>query len=181
LRNSLRKHLMIFNASIDGGPKRMIEMIERIIKKIIIITHKYVNFKIYKNGVTLYGIPKLIHRSKIIIKENVTINDNVFIHGAGGVVIGEKTIISYGVCIISTGLITDGWNNIVVERIHKNEKIEIGKNVWLCANTTILPGVTIKDNIIVAAGSIVTKNLLEDGWIYGGVPAKKIKKIKENN
>ena len=54
--------------------------------------------------------------------------------------------------------------------------IRIGKNVWIGSNSTILPGVTIGDNSVVAAGAVVTKNV-EANTIVGGVPAKIIKKI----
>nr|WP_274376925.1 DapH/DapD/GlmU-related protein [Desulforamulus reducens] len=47
----------------------------------------------------------------------------------------------------------------------------------MCANVTILPGVEIADNCVVAAGAVVTHNLIENGALYGGVPAKYIKKL----
>ena len=52
--------------------------------------------------------------------------------------------------------------------------ITIGDNVFIGANTTILPGVTIGSNIIVGANSVVTKDLKDDGYIYIGIPAKKV-------
>ncbi len=54
--------------------------------------------------------------------------------------------------------------------------INIGNNVWVGANVTILKGVTIGDNAVIAAGAVVTSDV-EAGFVYGGVPAKKIKKI----
>ena len=50
----------------------------------------------------------------------------------------------------------------------------IGKDVWIGACSIIMVGVTIGDGSIIAAGSVVTKNV-EEFSIYGGVPAKKIK------
>ena len=58
--------------------------------------------------------------------------------------------------------------------------IHIGKKVWLGANVTVLPGVTIGDNAIVAAGAVVTKDV-EPNIIVGGIPAKFIKKILKNS
>lgn len=58
------------------------------------------------------------------------------------------------------------------------EKIEdtiIGRDVWIGANSVIMTGVVISDGSIIAAGSVVTKNC-DSLWIYGGVPAKKLKK-----
>lgn len=54
------------------------------------------------------------------------------------------------------------------------ESVHIGNDVWLGANTIILPGVTIGDHSILAAGSIVTKDIPPFA-IVGGVPAKVIK------
>ncbi len=51
--------------------------------------------------------------------------------------------------------------------------IEVGNNVFIGADCIILPGVTIGDNCVIGAGSIVSKNL-ESGYVYAGVPAKKI-------
>ena len=54
--------------------------------------------------------------------------------------------------------------------------VKIGDNVWVGARVTILPGVTIGDNVVIAAGSVVTKDCSSSG-IYGVIPAKIIKKI----
>ena len=50
----------------------------------------------------------------------------------------------------------------------------IGKDCWIGANSIIIGGVSIGDGVIVAAGSVVTKNL-ESYGVYGGIPAIKIK------
>lgn len=55
-----------------------------------------------------------------------------------------------------------------------NPKIKIGNDVWIGANTVILPGVEIGDGVIVAAGAVVTKDIPPYA-IVGGVPAKIIK------
>ncbi|MGS7710180.1 DapH/DapD/GlmU-related protein, partial [Clostridioides difficile] len=50
--------------------------------------------------------------------------------------------------------------------------------VWIGANVTVVPGVTIGDNAIIAAGAVVTKNVAEN-TIVGGVPAKLLRAIDE--
>ncbi|MDO4534475.1 MAG: DapH/DapD/GlmU-related protein [Clostridium perfringens] len=55
-------------------------------------------------------------------------------------------------------------------------KIIIGNNVWIGGNSTILPGVTIGDNSIIAAGSVVTSNVPKN-VIVAGNPAKVLKII----
>ena len=54
--------------------------------------------------------------------------------------------------------------------------IHIEDKVWLGANVTILPGVTIGEGAIVAAGAVVTKDV-ESRTVVGGVPARFIKKV----
>ena len=56
--------------------------------------------------------------------------------------------------------------------------IRIGKNVWVGANAVILPGVTIGDGAIVAAGAVVNRDVPEN-TVVGGVPAKVIRTIHE--
>ena len=56
--------------------------------------------------------------------------------------------------------------------------IHIGKKVWLGANVTVLQGVTIGENAIVTAGTVVTKDVPANA-IVGGVPAKVIKMIEQ--
>lgn len=56
------------------------------------------------------------------------------------------------------------------------KNIHVKSGCWIGANCTILPGVTINEGCIIAAGSIVSKDCDSNG-LYGGVPAKLIKKL----
>ena len=53
----------------------------------------------------------------------------------------------------------------------------IKKNAWIATSATILPGVTIGENAVVAAGAVVTKDVLENTMV-AGVPAQVIKTIE---
>ena len=56
--------------------------------------------------------------------------------------------------------------------------VTIGNNVWVGGNVVILPGVTIGDNAVIAAGSVVTKDV--PAWtVAGGNPARVLRKITE--
>ncbi len=55
--------------------------------------------------------------------------------------------------------------------------VRVGNNVWIGGNVTILPGVTIGDNAINAAGAVVTKDV-PDNCVAGGIPAKVIREIE---
>lgn len=158
--------------------KLITELSSRLFLKIKIMFHKLVNWSVYKNGITLYGIPRMIYRNNIDLKKNVKINENVFLHGAGKIEIQENSTLSYGTVVLSTGYETNSWvENSNENKEHLNKKVVIGRNVWIGANATILPGVTIADNCIIGAGAVVNKTLTEAGCLYAGVPARKIKKL----
>ncbi len=55
--------------------------------------------------------------------------------------------------------------------------VEIGNGVWVGAHATILSGVTIGDNAVIAAGAVVTKDVPANA-VVGGVPAQTIKQIE---
>ena len=110
--------------------------------------------------------------------KNIKVGDNVFINACcqfqdqGGIEIGEGSLIGHNVVLATLN------HDLKPERrqICIPASIKIGKNVWIGSNSTILPGVSIGDNSVVAAGAVVTKDV-EANTIVGGVPAKIIKRI----
>ena len=62
----------------------------------------------------------------------------------------------------------------------KTEAVVIGEHVWLAANVTILKGVHIGARSVIATGSVVVSDIPED-CLAGGIPAKVIRKITEND
>lgn len=112
--------------------------------------------------------------------KNITIGKNVFINSGcrfqdqGGITIGNDALIGHNAVLatLNHGLAPDERQNLYPA------PISIGKNVWIGANATILPGVTIGDNAVIAAGSVVTKDVPED-VVVGGVPSKIIKYISK--
>lgn len=110
--------------------------------------------------------------------KNITIGRNVFINSdckfqdQGGIVIEEGALIGHGVVLATLNHEIDPEKR---QQIHP-APIHIGKRVWIGANSTITQGVTIGDNSIVAAGSVVNKDV-PPNTIVGGVPAKHIRTI----
>jgi len=113
----------------------------------------------------------------IKLGNNVSINAFVHIWGQGGLTIGNDTLIASHVSIIT---LTHDTQAIRYNQSLIAKPISIGNNVWLGAHSTILPGIVIEDNVIVGAGSVVTKNLTKNA-IYAGSPAKKIKDLSQFN
>ena len=65
------------------------------------------------------------------------------------------------------------------EHLAQVSEIRIGDDVWLGANVTVLPGVTIGNNVVVGAGAVVNKDI-PDNSLAVGVPAQVIKKIEND-
>ena len=64
------------------------------------------------------------------------------------------------------------------KHLAKVEPVTIGNDVWIGGKVTITPGVTIGNNVVVAAGSVVTKNVPNNSLV-AGVPAKVIRTLTE--
>ena len=62
------------------------------------------------------------------------------------------------------------------ERKAQGMPVNIGNDVWIGGNCTILPGVTIGNNVVIAAGAVVTENVPE-GVVVAGTPARIIKGV----
>lgn len=63
--------------------------------------------------------------------------------------------------------------------IGQAQPVTIGRDVWIGANCTILLGVAVGNNVVIAAGAVVTKNV-PDNCVVGGIPAQKIKDIVDD-
>lgn len=110
------------------------------------------------------------YRSKgVQIGEKCLICSNIATSEAFLISIGNNTTISTNVSFIthdySAHIIIDGKSDLY-------GKINIGNNCFVGANSIILYGVTLGDNILVAAGSVVTKSFMDKDIIIGGNPAR---------
>ena len=108
----------------------------------------------------------------IHIEKNVFINSGCKFQDQGGVYIGENSLIGHNVILATLNHEMDPYHRA---DLHP-KPIHIGKRVWIGSGSMILPGITIGDNSIVGAGSIVTKDV-PPNVIVAGNPAKFIKNI----
>ena len=120
-----------------------------------------------ENTVNIWS-PRRLH-----IGKKTEINGLVYIYAAGGMEIGDNTLIGSGCILTSVTHSTDP------ERRNENiyKEVKIGNNVWIGAGAIILPGVRIGDNAVIGAGAVVTKDV-ERNQLVAGTPAT-LKKILE--
>ena len=137
----------------------------RILKKNATIT---VGRKVqFHRGVKLSAWGNECH-SEIIIGDNSSIGDRTEIHAGKRVEIGSGCNIAWDVCIM------DRDYHKFNSQIEEINPVRIGDNVWIGCNSIILKGITISDGAVVAAGSVVTKDV-EPKTLVGGNPARVLK------
>lgn len=111
--------------------------------------------------------------------KNITIGKNVFINSGchfqdqGSIAIGDNTLIGHNVVLATINHDLNPANS----RKNHYAPINIADNVWIGSNATILPGVTIGEWAVVAAGSVVTKDV-PPYTVVGGIPAKVMKTVE---
>lgn len=114
--------------------------------------------------------------------KNITIGRNVFINACchfqdhGGVTLGDGCLIGHNVVFatLNHGMASEDRGAMYPL------PIRLGKNVWVGSNSTILQGVTVGDNAIIAAGSVVTRDVPAN-TVVGGVPARHLRDINPND
>jgi acetyltransferase-like isoleucine patch superfamily enzyme len=112
---------------------------------------------------------------------NISIGRNVFVNygcsfdGMGGITIGDDVMIGPRVNLVTSGHPLDP-----VERRHgiTHGPITIKRNVWIGTGATILPGVTIGENSVVAAGAVVSRDV-RPNCVVAGVPATVKKRLQQ--
>jgi len=116
----------------------------------------------------------------LTIEDDVDLASDILITTKGGVSIGNRVWIGYRTVILSSNhTIPKGHNPLFIDSKRTVledtlKPVTICDDVWIGCNVTILPGVTIGTGAVIAAGSVVTKDIPPFS-IYGGVPAKLIR------
>ena len=112
----------------------------------------------------------------IHIGQHVFINTGCTMQDQGGIYIDDGALIGHHATLVTL--------NHDLDPDHRGDlhpaPIHIGKSVWLGANVTVLPGVSIGDGAVIAAGAVVTKDVPAN-TVAAGVPAKIIRKIERSN
>ena len=146
-----------------------IEEKEKLLKEILGKTGKYVNIEVPFHCDYGYNIE---------VGENFFANYNFTVLDVGKVRIGANAQIAPNVSIYTAGhpIHPDSRNSGYEYGI----SIIIGDNVWIGGNACIMPGVTIGNNVVIGAGSVVTKDV-PDNVIAAGNPCKIIRTITDED
>lgn len=117
----------------------------------------------------------IYHPENLRFGSMIDIGENVILRAGGGLTIGSRVLVAAGAAIVTVG------HPIELPRWSKNTMapIHIGDNVWIGVNAVILPGVTVGNGAVVAAGAVVTEDVAPF-TVVGGVPARVISTIEFN-
>lgn len=95
----------------------------------------------------------------------------------GPVCIGSHVNLAQGITVTALNHNFEDITQRIDQQGITTKPIVIGDDVWIGANSVILPGVTLGSHVIVAAGAVVTKDI-PDNCVVAGVPAKVIKQLE---
>lgn len=135
----------------------------------------------YSTKIKMYLISNADKRTKLLIKKNIfkKVGKNFFFQPR--LIPDEPKLISFGDNVVVASNVTFITHDVIDKTLNKMNyninfnyncsPIEIGNNVFIGSNTIILPNVKIEDNVIIAAGSVVTKDIPKNS-VVGGNPAK---------
>ena len=112
----------------------------------------------------------VVRAKNVKIGKNVVIMNNCLMMSVGGITIEDDVLVAANSQLISNN------HDLQEHQIITCKPVHLKRNCWIGAGATILPGVTIGQNSVVGAGSVVTKDV-PDNCIAVGNPAKVVKNI----
>lgn len=149
--------------------------------------------------VRLWGHARVVNRGRMVVGARTRFDGTQasleLVSGPGGVLeIGDRTYINFGTSVVATERITIGedcligpycsvmdnsYHHLDPERRFEtppSAPVTIGNNVWLGIRTIVLPGVSIGDDSVIGAGSVVSQDIPARS-LAGGVPARIIRPL----
>lgn len=124
------------------------------------------------DGFTLFPPFYTDFGKNIVVGKNVFINSGCCFQDQGGIAIGDECLIGHQVVLATLN------HDLMPEKRASMfpAPITLGRRVWIGAHATVLPGVTIGDNAVIAAGAVVAKDVPAN-TVVAGVPARIVKRI----
>ena len=146
----------------------------RLVRKLRIA---YVKRRLGHMGKGSYICPGVVisYPQNVFVGDQVSIAADVCLGASsrGTITIGDRCAIASGTRIVTP---THDPNVLPVSSVGINRSVIIGNDVWIGTSAIILPGVTIHDGAIVAAGAVVSRDVPADCMV-AGVPARLVRKL----
>jgi maltose O-acetyltransferase len=117
---------------------------------------------------------KFMGFARIHIGANSFVNRDCCFEANSDITLGNDVMVAMQVLFVTSGHAIDAEGR--AETASTSQPIRVGDRCWLGARVTVLPGVTIGDDVVIAAGSVVTKECAPGG-LYAGVPARRIREL----
>lgn len=142
------------------------------------IVYKLLGVNISPDTTTVFiGNPTVIGKyDNITVHNNSEIERGCTLIARDKIEIGQNTTLAYGVMVLTSADPNGPHNKLSILYPPLLAPVVIGNDCWIGARSVILPGVTIGECSIVAAGSVVTKDVAPR-TLVAGVPAREIKKL----
>ncbi len=146
----------------------------------VIIFGEHVSIGPFCEIVALASDPKSSVRGELRIGSYSVIGAMCNIRAAGGAIrIGDHCLMGQNVSLLASNHLVQ--SDALYWQLRWDEKktgVQIGNNCWIGAGATILPGCSVGDNSVIAAGSVVTKSIPANE-IWGNIPARKIRDVAQ--
>jgi acetyltransferase-like isoleucine patch superfamily enzyme len=153
-----------------------VKVVSKICIRLVTEFYSFLGFLKLRQKVIAFGSFDVANAKNIHLGQNVRINRGVYILARSRVDIGSNVVLSAEAMILDTGLDVDAFMSGKTEE-HLDSFVKIEDQVWIGARALILPGVTIGHHSVIAAGSVVNKDVAPY-TVVAGVPAEKIKDLR---
>ena len=147
-----------------------------IIKRHSNIFYRWLGATIEKGAHVPSDLKYIGEYKNLILQKNAEINSGVFIIGKEKVIIGKNSTLAYQASVFTSAMPRGPENKLYEIYGCVRKPIKIGEDCWIGARAIILPGVTIGDRSVVAAGAVVTKDV-PSGVLVAGCPAQIKKRL----
>lgn len=148
------------------------------------------NFCVIEDDVVIG--PETVIKNYVEIRRGTHIGKGCYLDSgvkiSGDTIVGDGVILRYDVIIAKGCHIGDKtyvspqvmFQNLNHER-HAIGGAKVGKNCFIGTNATLNAGIRIADSTVIGSKSLVMKDIVDDGWIYLGIPAKKYHRRRASN
>lgn len=114
--------------------------------------------------------------TNLILGSNAEINAGCFLLAKDKISLGENSTLAYNVSVLTSANPNGPHNKLSKIYPKMQAPVQIGSNSWIGASAIVLPGINIGDFCVIAAGSVVTKDV-PNYTVVAGVPAREVKKL----